>query len=346
MVIDMSKLYILAAIAMLVSFAITPLIRKVAVRIGAIDIPKDERRVHKKPMPLIGGMAIYIAFITGIVIKKGPITYSELGIVLGATIITIGGILDDLKDIRPAQKLLFQLSAAACIIIFGIKIELLTNPFSDSIQFFDIGVLSIPISILWIVGVTNAINLIDGLDGLAAGISLISALTITLIAVLTGRAEAAALVCVLSGAILGFLPYNFNPASIFMGDTGSQLLGFLLAAISIEGTIKSAAAFTIAVPILAMGLPIFDTIFAMIRRKVNGRPIMQGDRGHLHHRLLDLGLSQKQAVLIMYLISGLLGGISIIAMEISTINSYFLLTIVIAIIVVICWKIGFFKHRE
>ena len=151
---------------------------------------------------------------------------------------------------------------------------------------------------------------------------------------------------ILGAALLGFLPYNFNPASIFMGDTGSQLLGFLLATISMEGAIKSAAAFAIVVPVLALGLPIYDTLFAMIRRKVNGMPITQGDRGHLHHRLLDMGLNQKQAVLVMYLISSVLGCFSILAMQLSTQVSFILLIIVFIILNIDGWKYGFFEHRE
>jgi len=163
---------------------------------------------------------------------------------------------------------------------------------------------------------------------------------------MNGRFEAAAFTCILSGAILGFLPYNFNPASIFMGDTGAQLLGFLLAAISIEGAIKSAAAFAIAVPILALGLPIYDTLFAVIRRKINGKPIMQADKGHLHHRLLDMGLSQRQAVIVMYLISAILGSFAIIAMQVSSQKSYFILTGIMVLIIFIAWKFGFFKHKD
>jgi len=184
------------------------------------------------------------------------------------------------------------------------------------------------------------------LDGLAAGVALISSVTIFIIAVLNNRLDAAVLTAILSGAILGFLPYNFNPAIIFMGDTGAQLLGFLLAAISIEGTIKSAAAFAIAVPILALGIPIYDTLFAVIRRKMNGKPIMQADKGHLHHRLMDMGLSQRQTVLIMYLISAILGSIAIIAMQISNQRAYFILALVMVLLVLLAWKCGFFKSRD
>lgn len=338
--------YILILVSTIISIIATPFVKRLAVFVKAIDVPRDERRIHKKPTPLLGGLAIYISFIITIVLKEGSLKNSEWGIVIGATIIIIGGILDDINELKPLTKLMFQLAAAVCLIASGVKISGLTNPFSGIDGTVNISWLYIPFTLFWVIGITNALNLIDGLDGLAAGVALISTITILVIALLHNRPEAAILTSILGGAILGFLPYNFNPASIFMGDTGAQLLGFLLAAISMEGTIKSATAFAISVPILALGLPIYDTLFAMIRRKVNGKPISQGDRGHLHHRLLDLGLTQRQAVIIMYLISAVLGGIAIIAMQVSTVRSYFLMTAVITIIVFIAWKMGFFKHKE
>lgn len=342
----MDSIKILTIVSTLISLILTPFIKNFAIRINAVDIPKDKRKIHKKPIPLLGGMAIYLSFVITMLLKEGSLGTSEIGILIGATIIVVGGLIDDLKDIRPWQKLLFQLSAAVVLILFGVEIAVVTNPFPSNSLFLKLGWLSIPITIFWVVGITNAINLIDGVDGLAAGVAFICSATIFIIAVLNGRREAALLTAILSGAIFGFLPYNFNPACIFMGDTGAQLLGFLLSAISLKGTIKSATAFAIAVPILAFGLPIYDTLFAMIRRKINGKPIMQADRGHLHHRLLDMGLSQKQVVIIMYLTSAVLGGISIIAMQMSTTRSYFLLTIVILIIVFAAWKCDFFEHRE
>ncbi|MFL0245892.1 glycosyltransferase family 4 protein [Candidatus Clostridium stratigraminis] len=336
--------YFLILVSAVISLLATPLVKKFAVKIGAIDVPKDERRVHKKPIPLLGGLAIYIAFMITIILKKGSLEISELGIILGSTIIVIGGVIDDIKDLKPLVKLSIQIVAALCLIVSGVSITILTNPFGGTNGLIYISWLYIPFTVIWVVGITNALNLIDGLDGLAAGVALISTITIFIIAIIHNRSEAAVLTSVLGGAIIGFLPYNFNPATIFMGDTGAQLLGFLLAAISMEGTIKSATAFAVSVPILAIGLPIYDTIFAMIRRKVNGKPISQADRGHLHHRLLDLGLSQRQAVIIMYLLSAILGGIAIIAMQISTVRSYFLMASVITIIVFVAWKMGFFKH--
>jgi len=342
----MSNFYVLAIITALISIITTPLVRKLAIKVNAIDIPKDERRIHSKPIPVMGGLAIYIAFVIGTILYNGILTTSQTGIIIGATVIVVGGIIDDIKDLRPKYKILIQVIAAICLIISGVSITIITNPFIEFYPYLSIGWINIPVTIIWIVGVTNAFNLIDGLDGLAAGIAFISSLTLMIISILNGRLEPAFLTAVLSGAILGFLPYNFNPASIFMGDTGSQLLGFLLAAISIEGAIKSATAFVIAVPILAFGLPIYDTLFAMIRRKVSGKSMMQADKGHLHHRLLDMGLSQKQAVIIMYFISSVLGGSAIIAMQVSTQRAYFLLASVIVIIVLIAWKCGIFQQRE
>jgi len=342
----MSNIYVLAIITALISFIITPLVKKFAIRINAIDVPKDARRVHCKPVPLMGGLAIFISFVLGIILYNGILTKSQLGIIIGATIIVMGGMIDDIKDLSPKYKLLIQVSAAACLLISGIRISIITNPFREFYPYLNIGWINIPVTIIWIVAVTNAFNLIDGLDGLAAGIAFISSVTLVIVSIINGRLEAAFLTAILSGAILGFLPYNFNPASIFMGDTGSQLLGFLLAAISIEGAIKSATAFVISVPILTFGLPIYDTLFAMIRRKANGQPIMQADKGHLHHRLLDMGLSQKQAVIIMYFISAVLGGAAIIAMQISNQRAYFILGLTAVITVSTAWKYGVFKHRD
>ncbi|CAM2755104.1 MraY family glycosyltransferase [Hathewaya histolytica] len=341
----MKEALMLAVLSTIASLIITPMVRKLAIKINAVDIPKDIRRVHKKPIPLLGGVAIFISFIIGIIFQEEMLNLQETGIILGGTLIIIGGVIDDIKELKPIYKLGFQLSATLVLIFCGLNIKYITNPFTSTELFLNIGNFSIPLTILWIIGVTNAFNLIDGLDGLSAGIGFIASVTLFIIAILNHRYETAIMTAILGGALLGFIPYNFNPASIFMGDAGAQLIGFLLAAISIKGAIKSAAAFSLAVPILAFGLPIYDTLFAMIRRKINGKPIMQADKGHLHHRLLNMGLTQKQAVLIMYLISCILGGVSIIAMQISSQRSYFLTTSVIIAIVLLAWKSGFFKSQ-
>lgn len=344
----MSELFLAFIVSAIASVILTPLVKRFAIKVRVIDIPKDKRRIHKKPIPLLGGIAIYLSFLITVIIKRGNLTNSEKGILIGATIIVIAGFLDDKYDLKPIYKLLFQVLAAIVLVTFDLRIINITNPFPNSNPWLSIGILSIPLTLIWVVGITNAINLIDGLDGLAAGVALISSVTLFIIAVMSIdiRYEAAFLTAALSGAILGFLPYNFNPASIFMGDTGAQLLGFLLAAISIEGAIKSAATVAISVPILALGIPIYDTLFAMVRRKINGKSIMEADKGHLHHRLLEMGLNQRQAVLIMYVISAILGSFAILAMQISNKNSYFLLAVVIVIIMTMAWKWGFFKHKE
>lgn len=342
----MNNLFLLGMLTAIISFVCTIFVKKVAVKYNVLDVPKDSRKIHKQPMPLWGGVAIYVSFIVMVIIKSGSVRNTEWGIILGGLIVLIGGMLDDKYDLKPYQKLIFQILASVVIMAFGLKIQILTNPFSSSSPYFNIGFLSIPLTVIWIVGVTNALNLIDGLDGLSAGIALISSVTILIIAMMKDRMGAALLTAILTGSIAGFLPFNFYPASIFLGDTGAQLLGFLLAAISIEGAVKSATAFAIVVPILTMGLPIFDTLFAIVRRKLNGKPISQADRGHLHHRLIDMGLNQRQAVIIMYVISIVLSGIAVISIQIDSAASYFLLLTVVLIIVILCWKLDFFKHRE
>ncbi|AAK80818.1 UDP-GlcNAc:undecaprenyl-phosphate GlcNAc-1-phosphate transferase [Clostridium acetobutylicum] len=344
----MEKKYIMFIIAMAISFLTTPIVRKFAKHIKAIDIPKDKRRVHKKPIPKIGGLAIYLAFVLVLVLKKGHLEKAEMGIIFGGGIIVLGGFIDDLKCLRPLYKVLFQLLGAFVLIGFGLRISMVTNPLSNSFSYIHINnFIGIAITIIWIIGVTNAFNLIDGLDGLSAGVGFISSVTIAIVAFLNGptRSEAEILSVILAGSILGFLPYNFNPASIFMGDTGAQFLGFALAAISIQGAIKSASAVVLAVPILVLGLPIYDTIFAIIRRKINGKPITQADRGHLHHRLLDMGLSQKQAVLIMYFISAIMGLVAVIAMQLTNTKAYVIFAGAVICIVGLAWKFGLFKHK-
>ncbi|MEG0371879.1 MAG: MraY family glycosyltransferase [Clostridium sp.] len=322
---------ILFLCAVIISFAATPIVRKLAVKVNAVDIPKDDRRVHKTPIPRLGGLAIYISFVICTLVALG-IQKSVLGVILGGSLIVAMGIYDDIRPLRAGQKLFVQIGAALILVAFEMKINTVTVPFDSTGNMVDISLITIPITILWVVGITNAFNLIDGLDGLACGICFISCLTLFGVSFIGGRYTAMILTLILAGSCLGFLPFNSNPAKIFMGDTGSQFLGFLLAAISIEGAIKSATAVVVAVPILALGLPIYDTLFAMIRRKINKRPMMEADKGHFHHRLLELGLSQKQVVYIMYIISSILGVSSIIAMVVNPKQSFALLVVVCALI--------------
>ena len=266
-----------------------PFVIKLAFKIGAIDKP-DSRKVHAKVMPRLGGLAIFLAFIIPMLIL-GKIEGPYLGVILGAVVIFLVGILDDVYQLSAWIKLFGQILAASIAIYFGVIVHFVTNPFDGLLS---LGFLSIPVTFLWIVGVTNAINLIDGLDGLAGGVSAIAAGTMGVVALLQGQAEVSIAAFILVAAILGFLPYNFHPARTFMGDSGSNFLGFILGCLAIMGTAKSATILSLFVPIVILGIPIFDTFFAIIRRINNKTPIFKPDKDHLHHRLLALGMSHKR----------------------------------------------------
>ncbi|MEM5780308.1 MAG: MraY family glycosyltransferase [Lawsonibacter sp.] len=293
-----------AAVVALIS---TPVVRSLAFRVGAVDVPKDNRRMHNHPIPRMGGLAIFFGFLLSVLIFL-PLSEQLRGMLLGTAIIVILGILDDIYALPAKPKFLVQIVAALFAVLAGNRIFILSNlNIFSSDPYWELGWLSIPISVLWIVGITNAVNLIDGLDGLACGVSTISSMTLLVIALTVSEPEVAILMAALSGASIGFLPYNLNPAKIFMGDTGSTFLGFVLATVSIQGLFKFYTIISFAVPFLMLGLPIFDTCFAILRRVSKGQSPMSPDRGHIHHRLIDMGFSQKQAVAVLYVISAILG---------------------------------------
>lgn len=313
--------------SVVLAYLATPIAKKWADRVGAIDVPKDNRRIHKKPTPLLGGLAIYFACIIGIVIFI-PLNQKIIGILAGATVIVACGYFDDIKSLSPRVKLAIQIIAACIVIYSGVRIDRFTNPlvFLNGIKWIELGIFAYPITLLWIVGLTNAFNLIDGLDGLAAGVSVISCMTLFAAAILLGPEQqyVPIITAILAGSTLGFLPYNFNPAKIFMGDTGAMFLGFMLSVISAIGVLKSATALAILVPVFAMGLPIIDTVFAMIRRIANGKSMVEADKGHLHHRLIEKGYSQKQAVLTLYSLSAILGIGAVAIIEVKLKTLYFI----------------------
>ena len=313
--------------AFLLAFLSTPLVKKLAKKIGAIDIPKDKRRMHTDSVPLIGGLAIFLGFLVSTVFFA-EIDIKIIAILSGALIMVMLGVFDDKYALGAKFKLMIQIIAAAIPVIAGVRIERIILPFlkSGGIEF---GWLAYPITILWIVALTNAVNLIDGLDGLAAGVSAIASFSMFLIALMQGNYVIAVMSAALVGACCGFLPYNFSPASIFMGDTGSTFLGFVMASLSVLGLFKIHAIISFAVPFIAFGIPIFDTSFAIFRRIKEHRPIMSPDRGHLHHRLVDMGFSHKQAVLIIYAICIVLGAVAVLSFKSK------LLAIVIAVLGVI-----------
>ena len=286
-------------VAALVALISTPVVKALAFRVGAVDVPKDARRMHDHPIPRMGGLAIFFGFILSVLIFQ-PLTPELRGMLLGGVVIVILGIFDDIFALPAMPKFLVQIGAALIAVLEGNRISFLSNPniFSKE-AFWELGWLSIPISVFWIVGITNAVNLIDGLDGLACGVSTISSMTLLVIALIVSEPDVAILMGALAGGCIGFLPYNLNPAKIFMGDTGSTFLGFILAVVSIQGLFKFYAIISFAVPFLMLGLPIFDTCFAILRRVSHGQSPMQPDRGHIHHRLIDMGFSQKQAVAVL-----------------------------------------------
>lgn len=321
-------------VALIVAYATTPLSIKLAFKINALDTPKDARRMHKKPTPRIGGVAIVYGFIISVCCFSsftinGALNQPLIGVLIGSLIIAVLGFLDDLKSKKAIVKFLIQIAAACIPVLMGVRIIAVSNPFTGLMVQMPLW-FSYSFSILWIVGVTNAVNLIDGLDGLAAGVSSIAALALVSILVMQHNTNLTMLIlaAALAGSCFGFLPFNFNPAKTFMGDTGSTFLGFVLACISIQGPFKSYVAF--ALPFLILGLPIFDTLFAIVRRLIKGQGIMTPDRGHLHHRLIDMGLSHRSAVIVLYALSAVLA-ISAIVMFISN----FLRALVLLVFIVL-----------
>lgn len=310
MKIELSLIGVVAAaliVALIVALVATPVVKSLAFKMGAMDVPKDNRRMHDHPIPRMGGLAIFLGFLLSVLLFA-EITPQLRGMLLGSVIIVVLGIFDDIYSLPAMFKFVVQIVAALVAVFSGNVIQTLSNPniFSSDL-YWDLGVLSIPVSVIWIVAITNAVNLIDGLDGLACGVSTISSMTLLVISLVVSDAPAAILMAALAGSCIGFLPYNLNPAKIFMGDTGSTFLGYVLAVVSIQGLFKFYTIISFAVPFLMLGLPIFDTCFAFIRRIAHGQSPMHADRSHVHHRLIDMGFSQKQAVAVLYIISAILG---------------------------------------
>ncbi len=345
-------------IAFLTAFMATPHTIKLAKKIGAVDTPKDERRINKITMPRLGGLAVIVGFFLSILYLLIIMTienkidliqdnYVEklAGFALGALIIGIVCFIDDIRGVPAIGKLIAQICAALVVIKFGIKIDNLDIPFFNlenaGTAFY------VLLTIAWIVGITNAMNLIDGLDGLSTGISLISCISLLIIFSLNASPIISiVLITALGGALCGFLPYNFNPAKTFIGDTGSNFLGYCLSIISILGIAKTYTAIVIVAPIMVLALPIFDTLFAIVRRVIHGKSlkaIIEPDAGHLHHKMLKKGFTQKQAVLILYGLSAIFGMFAIILMD-SGIWKALSFAIIIVIIIALGYK-EFFKQR-
>ena len=338
----LTRILVALAVAAVISYLATPFVKKLAFKIGAVDVPKDNRRMHKKPIPRLGGLAIVIAFLlcTFLFVK---LEKQMQGILLGAIIILVVGVLDDCMALPALPKFFAQIAAATIVVMHGCEIRYVTNPFS--VVPIDLGWLAGPVTVFWIVLMTNAVNFIDGLDGLAVGVSGISTATMLVIALLLGEESVAVVLAALLGACIGFIPYNFNPAQIFMGDTGSTFLGFVLASISVQGLFKMYAVISFMVPFLILGVPFFDVSFAVIRRLAKGQNPMTADRGHIHHRLIDMGLSQKQSVAIVYMLTGVLG-LAAVLLANNTGTKAFILFAAVFVVAVLGFAVIFGPHHR
>jgi len=358
-----SPLLVAAAIGLGVAYVLTPAVAWVATQFGVLARPGG-RHIHQRPVPRLGGVAVYAAFVAAVVVAlpvgrpidvavrshqvvvtipyTPSIDHPILGLLLGATIIALFGAVDDVRGMSPVVKLAGQGLAAAVLLPFGVGMDVLTNPLGGM---FFVGPLGALVTVAWLVALCNVMNLIDGVDGLAAGIATIAGGTLLIASFLRGDVGTAILAAALVGATLGFLPYNFNPARIFLGDTGSMLLGYLLGGLSVLGTYKSYTALSLLIPLAALGVPVADTALAIARRWRSRQPIFQADTGHLHHRLLQRGLSQRQTVGVLYLITAVLGAGALVLSGIHRFDLIALLGVLLAILVVGARRMGLLLGR-
>ncbi|MBC5635681.1 undecaprenyl/decaprenyl-phosphate alpha-N-acetylglucosaminyl 1-phosphate transferase [Ornithinibacillus sp. BX22] len=299
-------------IALLSTFLLTFVVNKFAVKIGAVDLPND-RKIHKKITPRLGGLAIFLGAFLGALYLQ-PQDQHLIEILCGAIVIVITGALDDRFTLRPIPKLTGQLIATSFLVSSGLIIDKVTLPFIGQVE---LGFMSVLVTVIWVVGITNAINLIDGLDGLATGVTTIALISLFVMGIIDGRLIVVYLCIALIGANLGFLYHNFYPAKIYMGDTGSNLLGYMIAVISILGLFKNIALFSFVIPIIVLAVPIFDTLFAIVRRMLNKQSILKADNKHIHYQLLAAGYSHRKTVLILYGISAIFGTLAVIFNEVS-----------------------------
>lgn len=351
-------------LAFITAFVATPYTIRLAKKVGAVDVPND-RRINKKTMPRLGGLAVIAGFLISAIylvvsmiierkinLLEDNLNKKLLGILGGVTVLGAICYIDDVKDVKPLIKLIGQLIAAIIVVSSGIVINNFTIPFKENSIIIN-EILSYIITIIWIIGITNAINLSDGLDGLSSGITLLSCISLIIVFSLNASPLIAiVLTTALAGAILGFLPYNFNPAKTFIGDVGSNFMGFLLSIISIMGVAKTYTAIVLIAPILVLALPILDTIWAIIRRIVKTKSlkgVFKADKGHLHHKLVARGYTQKQTVLILYGVTATLGMVAIILLDSGIWKALSFALLVIAIVALgykDFVKLNLFKTKE
>ena len=347
----------LFVVALVVSLLMTPVASKIAWKVDAVDYP-DSRRINRQPIPRMGGIAIFSGILAMLLVRylgshylgwsmaftPSPhlrnVDYFLLGIAF--VIVFVTGVIDDCISLSPRKKLFGQLLASCVAVASGLVIGDIVNP-SSATELIHVGWLTYPITVIYLVAYTNIFNLIDGLDGLASGIAFIASVTLTVLSLLRGQVDAATLAIALAGSTLGFLKYNFHPASIFLGDSGSLLLGFTLATISLLSVTRISSLTTIIVPLVVAGIPIIDTLSAIIRRSRAHVSVGQADRGHIHHRLLDEGFDQRQTVLVIYAWTVLLSIGAIIMTQIGPIARIAVFVILVMASVLIAAKLRLFS---
>lgn len=360
-----SPFLVAGLIGLAVAYLLTPIVIWLATQLGVLAKPGG-RHIHRAPVPRLGGLAVYLAFVAAVLVGL-PVTRPIhvvhgaqqiiitipyvaaierpiIGLLLGTTLITLVGVIDDARGISPIVKLLGQIASAAILLPFGVGMDVLTNPLGG--MFFVLGPLGAALTVGWLVLLCNVMNLIDGVDGLAAGIAAIAGSTLFVASYQRGDVGTAILAVALIGGTLGFLPYNFNPARIFLGDTGSMLLGYILGGLSVLGTYKSYAALSLLVPLAALGVPVADTTFAIVRRWRAHRPIFQADTEHLHHRLLRRGLSQRETALFLYLVTAILGAGALVLSGIHRFPLIAILGLLLAALAVGARRIGLLAPEE
>lgn len=314
------------AVSFAASVSLTPVAIKLARKFNIVDIP-NQRKVHTEPTPRMGGIAIYAGFVLG-ALALTVYTRQMAALLIAATIVMLTGLVDDIKGISPKMKLLGQILASLVLVKAGFYVEFITNPFSGGIV--NLGIWGIPLTVLWLTGISNTINLIDGLDGLSSGVSAIAAIATAVVCLSQGAVLAAALAGILAASACGFLCWNFHPAKTFMGDCGSLTLGFLLGALALMGMVRGATIISLFVPFIILGVPVFDTLFAIIRRLFLKKPVFEADKMHLHHCLLAMGLTHVQAVLTIYAMA-LIMGLAAVLMAVLT-SSQAMLVLLITVV--------------
>lgn len=340
-------------LSMLCGTFLTPLVRRLAYRFGALDHARSSRKIHGHPIPRLGGIAIVVAFyvpLIGLLLFHGGVGLlflSErdhvIGLFAGGLIIALLGLYDDLRGANAWKKFAVQFLVAGLLFKLGFRFDLLANPFGDPIS---LGWANLPFTVLWIVGVINAMNLIDGLDGLAGGVALVAVITTFLVSLQRGHPLMMLFSSALAGSIVGFLFYNFNPASIFMGDTGSMFLGFVLATTTMQTNQKASTTVAVLIPCIALGLPIMDTLLAIGRRAMRGRPLFQADKEHIHHKLMDRGFSHRQAVLVLYGFCILLGAAALVLTYASSGQTALLVVVLMLVAFVFLRSLGYVRFDQ